>query len=55
MDERDYKAMNERINKGIYESKKWKAKQITKSILTALWTITIYPFILIYLFIIDEY
>ncbi len=54
MDERDYKAMNAKINKGILESKKWKAMQITKSLLTSIWSVTVFPLILFYLFITEK-
>jgi len=44
-----------KINKGIWEAKKWKAKEITKQVLIAIWTVTIFPLILIWMFITEEY
>jgi len=48
------KAIFKKINKGIWEAKKWRAKEITKQALIAIWTVTIFPLILIWLFITGE-
>ena len=50
----EVKAMFKKIDKGIWETKKWKAKEITKGILTAIWTVTIFPLILLLMFITEE-
>ncbi len=50
----EVKAMFKKIDKGIWESRKWKAKEITKSILIAIWTVTIFPLLLLWMFITDE-
>jgi hypothetical protein len=47
-------AMFAKVNKGIWESKKWRAKEITKSILVGVWTVTIFPLILLWMFIMEE-
>jgi len=47
-------AMFAKINKGSLEMKKWKAKEITKGILTAIWTVTIFPLILLWMFITEK-
>lgn len=52
--EKAVKEMFKKIDKGIWESRKWKAKEITKSILTGIWTITIFPLLLLWMFITDE-
>jgi hypothetical protein len=44
-----------KIDKGLLESKKWKAKEIAKSILTAIWAVTVFPLILIGFFITDTH
>lgn len=43
-----------KIDKGIWEAKKWRAKEITKSILTAIWTVTVFPLILLYMFVTEN-
>jgi len=43
-----------KMNKGIWEAKKWRAKQIAKNILVAIWTITIFPLILFWMFLTDD-
>ena len=50
----EVKAMFKKIDKGILESKKWRAKEITKGILTVIWTVTIFPLMLLWMFIKDE-
>jgi hypothetical protein len=50
----EVKAMFKKIDKSIWEAKKWKAKEITKWILTAIWTVTIFPLILLWMFITEE-
>jgi len=47
-------AMFTKVNKGIRESKKWRAKEITKNILVGIWTVTIFPLILLWMFITEE-
>lgn len=51
---KEVKSMFEKIDKGIWEAKKWKAKEITKGILTAIWTVTIFPLILLWMFITER-
>ena len=46
--------MFKKINKGIWESKKYKLKEISKKILIAIWSVTIFPLILIWLFLTGE-
>jgi len=43
--------MFKKVDKGIWEMKKWKAMDITKKILIAFWTVTIFPILLIWMFI----
>ena len=50
----EVKAMFKKINKGAWEMKKWRAKEITKRILTAIWTVTVFPVILLWMFITEE-
>jgi len=50
----EVKAMFKKIDKGIWEGKKWRAKEITKGILTAIWTVTIFPLILLWMFITEK-
>jgi hypothetical protein len=50
----EVKSMFEKIDKGIWEAKKWKTKEITKGILTAIWTVTIFPLILLWMFITEK-
>ena len=47
-------AMFSKVNKGIWESKKYRAKQITKQILTGIWSISIFPVILLFMFITEK-
>jgi len=47
----EVKVMFNKIDKGVWEAKKWKAKEITKRILTAIWTVTIFPLILLWMFV----
>jgi len=51
---KEAKSMINKIDKGILESKKWRVKQIAKSILIGLFTIVIFPFILLWMFITDK-
>ena len=50
----EVKAMFKKIDKGIWEGKKWRAKEITKVILTAIWTVAIFPLILLWMFITEK-
>ena len=50
----EVKSMFEKIDKGIWEAKKWKAKEITKGVLTAIWSVTIFPLILLWMFITEK-
>jgi hypothetical protein len=50
----DVDQMFSKVNNGIWESKKWRAKETTKSILVGIWTFTIFPLILFWMFITDE-
>ncbi len=50
----EVKEMFAKIDKGIWEAKKWRAKEITKSFLTAIWTVTIFPLILFWMFITER-
>jgi len=52
--ENEARLMFSKIDKGIWESKKWKAKEMTKDILTFIWTVTIFPFILLWMFITEK-
>jgi hypothetical protein len=47
-------AIFKKVDKGIWEMNKWKAKDITKKILIAIWSVTIFPILLIWMFIMDE-
>jgi len=53
-EDQEVKELFTKIEKGIYESKKWKAKEITKQILIGIWTVTIFPLILFWMFITKE-
>jgi hypothetical protein len=50
----DINTMFDKINKGISEYKKERAIGITKSILIGIWTVTVFPIILLYMFIFDK-
>ncbi len=50
----EVKEMFAKIDKGIWEAKKWRAKEITKSFLTAIWTVTVFPLILLWMFITER-
>jgi hypothetical protein len=51
------KAKNENVRiilKKMNKAKKWRAKQIAKNILVTIWTITIFPLILFWMFLTDD-
>jgi len=51
---KDVDNMFAKINKGIWEYRKARAKDITKSVLTGIWTITVFPFLLVWMFLTDK-
>ncbi len=51
----EVKEIFKKIDKGIWESKKWRAKEITRGILTAIWSVTIFPLLLIWMFVTDKF
>jgi len=50
----DVDGLIKRINKGIWESRKCKAKQLTKQLLIGIWTVTIFPLMLLWIFITNK-
>ena len=50
----DVDKMFSKIDKGIVEYRKARAMDITKSILIGIWTVTIFPLIILWMFVNDR-